>query len=549
MLRRLQILGIILLVIGVGSIAAGIASATAWKGAEEIRATLDSPNAAVIEIPANVFATAGDDVQFLASAPELREFDTSDAPSGDGTDAPSESPADAPSESPSDTQSAEDTSDTPTDDDPDINTPASGPGADIFAVWVPDYEAENWLGDARRVKITGLSSFTELRSETIEGEETVPNPRGFDIWPQPIESQGTLELTAFDVQSRQVLLVMTDGSHAAPAITMVWPRSVSTPWLWPLVIVGVVLVAGGIFTFYVVIEEKRRRQRRAERQARRLKRIKELEQAETEIIPIVTSGPGVDAAREEAAEAAAAQNAALAQSDFAKDSADVDPAEGPSPDADGDGDDSQESDDQTDAAHGDEVGEAGAEEGADQSADAGADARADEGGDDGEMIAVDSGSIPTFAPKTKTLDPFSAAAAAAAAEREAAGAEREAAGNDTSTHGDASDDAADGDGPEDAPEDAPDGGQDGDDRERGDDEDFVPTPTRVASPYDDPAHDQGGKAGEDHAADGEEPGEDHTESSAPSDGSSWRELWGVAHIEKATEENNDGEHQEGEARD
>jgi len=72
--------------------------------------------------------------------------------------------------------------------------------------------------------------------------------------------------------TKKTYLAATDGSGPAPRITLSWPRTVSTPWLIPGIIVGGLLLLAGVFGLLIDIQMRRadsqRRQRAAERAAR-----------------------------------------------------------------------------------------------------------------------------------------------------------------------------------------------------------------------------------------------------------------------------------------
>ncbi|WP_046527810.1 hypothetical protein [Cellulomonas sp. FA1] len=69
----------------------------------------------------------------------------------------------------------------------------------------------------------------------------MPNPSGSDMWVVEASGDGEAELTWAQQPGRwTVLAVSTDGS--APRVSLAWPQEVTTPWLWPAVGVGSLLV-------------------------------------------------------------------------------------------------------------------------------------------------------------------------------------------------------------------------------------------------------------------------------------------------------------------
>lgn len=101
---------------------------------------------------------------------------------------------------------------------------------------------------------------------------TGANPSSSDLWLTSATGTGkaTLEIDATD--SDLVALIATDGSTAAPQVSLSWPRSVSTPWLIPGLVIGGLLLLIGIFLFLLDIQlrhaDEQRRARAAERAAR-----------------------------------------------------------------------------------------------------------------------------------------------------------------------------------------------------------------------------------------------------------------------------------------
>lgn len=72
-------------------------------------------------------------------------------------------------------------------------------------------------------------------------DAAVPDPTGSDMWVLEASGDGEAELTWTQQPGRwTVLAVSKDGS--APRISLAWPQVVTTPWLWPGVSVGTLLV-------------------------------------------------------------------------------------------------------------------------------------------------------------------------------------------------------------------------------------------------------------------------------------------------------------------
>ena len=65
----------------------------------------------------------------------------------------------------------------------------------------------------------------------------VPDPAGSDLWVAQAEGDGSAELVWPAQPGRWSLLAVSTGD-AAPTLSLAWPRVVTTPWLWPGVVLG-----------------------------------------------------------------------------------------------------------------------------------------------------------------------------------------------------------------------------------------------------------------------------------------------------------------------
>ncbi len=140
-------------------------------------------------------------------------------------------------------------------------------------------EVEAWLGGADHMRVTGLSSWEELTTEVVTGdlqaaptdapaeepaEETpgLPNPAGSDLWVVETVSTGSAELSWSDSPGRWSLVAATDGTGPAPEIELEWGREVSTPWLVPGIVVGVLALVAGVTMLVLETLARRERERR-----------------------------------------------------------------------------------------------------------------------------------------------------------------------------------------------------------------------------------------------------------------------------------------------
>lgn len=147
-----------------------------------------------------------------------------------------------------------------------------------------DTDVTGWVGEDAHLRVTGLSSWDQLRTEAVaaanpaddateapatdEGAATedgtapdsaatdeasagvdeavtAADPRGSDLWVAEATGDGAATLTWEDQPGRWSLIVASVGSEA-PTLTMSWPRAVSTPWLVPSLVVGGILLVASL---------------------------------------------------------------------------------------------------------------------------------------------------------------------------------------------------------------------------------------------------------------------------------------------------------------
>jgi len=70
-----------------------------------------------------------------------------------------------------------------------------------------------------------------------------PDPTDSDLWVAQATGDGSAKLVWPAQEGRWSLLVAGTGD-SAPSLSIAWPRVVTTPWLWPLVILGSILALG-----------------------------------------------------------------------------------------------------------------------------------------------------------------------------------------------------------------------------------------------------------------------------------------------------------------
>lgn len=200
-----RLIAILLIVLGLGTIGAAIASATIWKPETTVSVPLPaSPEENYVITDPGVLNIVNETVKVRAYAED---------------------------------------SDTP-----------------VFLAIGRTDEVQAWVAPSDHGKITGLDTWEELRYETVdavvepapeEGEEAKeeqplePNPATSDMWLTQVNGLGEVTYTWQEIPGRWSLIAATDGEHAAPMIEFTWDREVPTPALIPGIIVGAVVALAG----------------------------------------------------------------------------------------------------------------------------------------------------------------------------------------------------------------------------------------------------------------------------------------------------------------
>lgn len=84
---------------------------------------------------------------------------------------------------------------------------------------------------------------------------TAADPTGSDLWVAEVTGTGSAELVWPAQEGRWSLLAVSTG-ESAPTLALAWPRVVTTPWLWPCVAVGTLLV---LVAAWLLLRDVRRR--------------------------------------------------------------------------------------------------------------------------------------------------------------------------------------------------------------------------------------------------------------------------------------------------
>lgn len=139
-------------------------------------------------------------------------------------------------------------------DDEPVDFTVSGDG--YFNVMLGrERDVRAWVGDAAHNTVTGITTDVprgespRVEVEHADGEASVPNPKGSDLWVDVQVGRDRLEQRwSVPSDGDWALLVARDGSEPAPTdVTVTWTNRVGdSPWIVPLYVVGGLLVAAGI---------------------------------------------------------------------------------------------------------------------------------------------------------------------------------------------------------------------------------------------------------------------------------------------------------------
>lgn len=214
MLQRL--IAAVLGVLGLVSIALGVASATAWRADDTLVATAS--------------ATAASPGTLVVTAPGVLEMGGS----------------------------------------PVTVTARTAGGDKVVLAIGREADVAGWVGSDAHAVIAGLDDQQTLRVETVEAEPVpatptdeaaaadpaadpaaepaadpaiAPDPDGSDLWVQESAGEDSAELVWTPQVGRWTLLAAGVGEGAAaPSVELSWPQTVTTPWLVPGVVAGVILL-------------------------------------------------------------------------------------------------------------------------------------------------------------------------------------------------------------------------------------------------------------------------------------------------------------------
>ncbi|MDQ0371706.1 hypothetical protein [Cellulomonas humilata] len=160
-------------------------------------------------------------------------------------------------------------------------------GGNVVLAVGRDTDVAGWVGTDAHGQVTGLSAWHTLAVDDVaapaptaeptdaataaapaepvptptptdgatDGPATAADPTGSDLWVAQETGTGSAELVWPAQEGRWSLLAVSTG-ESAPTLSLAWPRVVTTPWLWPCVAVGTLLV---LLSVWLLLREVRRR--------------------------------------------------------------------------------------------------------------------------------------------------------------------------------------------------------------------------------------------------------------------------------------------------
>ena len=97
-----------------------------------------------------------------------------------------------------------------------------------------------------------------------EGTPDPPDPSGSDMWWDEVSGTTSAEMVWTETDGRwSVLAASTAVGAEAPRIALTWPQEVVTPWLWPGVFLGSLLLLIGLAWWALILVAGRRQARAA----------------------------------------------------------------------------------------------------------------------------------------------------------------------------------------------------------------------------------------------------------------------------------------------
>lgn len=179
-------------------------------------------------------------------------------------------------------------------------------------------DVQSWLANDPYEAVTNLDGWDKLVSQPVRTTCDLPgaeasggectelvatgaNPATSDLWLRTATGTGSATLSVNATDADLVALVATDGTAPAPSLSLSWPRTVSTPWLIPGLVLGGLLLLVGVFGFVLDLQLRNQEEARRARAAERAAHLATADAVSTAAIPQVAGQAGAPTRRQKRA--------------------------------------------------------------------------------------------------------------------------------------------------------------------------------------------------------------------------------------------------------
>jgi hypothetical protein len=118
-------------------------------------------------------------------------------------------------------------------------------------------DVQAYLGKVARTEVTALDSHEVLRTGRHEGEPSLPDPAGVDVWTASVRTTGVATLTWPRTPGRWRLVIATDGRTSPSAAEFTWSGEKGSSAGPALAAVGAVLLVAGLAVLLVMRSGRR----------------------------------------------------------------------------------------------------------------------------------------------------------------------------------------------------------------------------------------------------------------------------------------------------
>lgn len=141
--------------------------------------------------------------------------------------------------------------------DTDYNAVSLGADGEIVSDAVPAAVPEDEVAEGEATE-TPAPAETEGDPAADAAPVEARSPIGSDLWLDEFQQEDLL-IAPLQLPEEMSVLVATDGTAAAPSdVSVSWPIAGSTPWAGPLIVLGGILMAIGVFLYILGIRHARR---------------------------------------------------------------------------------------------------------------------------------------------------------------------------------------------------------------------------------------------------------------------------------------------------